>query len=869
MLKARLVHKLCLPILALLAYGQAIAQENLLMKTASVDFQEISLQEALEKIEASTAITFAYSSRQFPTSTTVNLKMDDRPLQEILDHLLEGSSMAYLLVEGKIVLKRSKVGTSDMRHTISGHIQDAQDGETLIGATVMITELLKGTVSNSYGFYSITLPAGTYHLKYSFVGYRDVIQKIDLKTDLSIDNMLAPAIGQLDEIIIAPDDSTFRTENIHTNSYAIDHETVLLKTAAMGESDVVKTLDIIPGVQLFRDGSTFFNVRGGDRDQNQILVDEAPIYNPAHFMGLFSSIIPESIKDMKFYRGDLPANLGGRLSSVLDIKTRDGNLRRFGASGSLGLISARMAVEGPIKKDKSSFFVSGRRSYIQGIVKAADPDLNELYFTDFTAKANVWINKNNRLFLSTYIGKDKFSTDGGIEWGNKAGTIRWNHIYNNRLFSNTTFYSSKYEYTLVQSPDFIWKNHISNVSLKTDFTHYLNLKNTLKFGFKLSGHNFNPGNVEDQTGAIPTGQPFVPKRNATELSLYLSNDQKISDSWLVTYGLRLSTWTNIGKTIEYTFDENYAVIDSTIYDTRDAYNDYANLEPRLSLTYLVNTRHIFKFNYTRSAQYINLISNSISPFNNLEVWMPASVNIKPQLADQITLGWFYMPPQWQFSVEMYYKKMQNQLDYVNQANILLNPYLEAELRAGEGKSYGLETSLIKKSGSWRGTLSYTYARSVRKISGINKDQEYVSLWDKPHQFAINVNWTASKRTSLSGTLYLSSGGPITTPTSFYDYSGKAVPIYGSKNNDRLPFYHRYDMSVNLRLNKTVKKFNHYLTFSIFNLYAQRNSILINFNKIEEGDKHVVPTNTLGSNPVVSSQVFVYNIVPSISYSFKL
>lgn len=864
----RLVFRLALLIFVVFTSRTGIAQDNILQKRASIDIKNRSLQEALTALEKSADVTFSYSSRQIPSSKIVTLQMTDRPLSEILDRLFQNLNIQYLVIEGKIILKPSKADTKT-KYTISGHIQDANDGETLIGATILITDITQGTISNTYGFYSITLPAGTYSVKYSFVGYKDVVRQLDLFSDQRVDVQLSADISQLAELIISPDDSTTVLENIHTNSYAIDHETVLLKTAAMGETDVIKTLDIIPGIQLFRDGSTFFNVRGGDRDQNQILLDEAPIYNPAHFMGLFSSIIPESIKDMKMYRGDLPAHLGGRLSSVLDIKTRDGNLHNFSANGSLGLISARLAVEGPIKRNKSSFFVSGRHSYIQGIVKSANSDLNKIFFSDFTAKANVRINENNRLFLSTYLGRDEFSTDGGIEWGNKAGTIRWNHIYNSRLFSNTTLYSSKYEYTLIQSPEFIWKNHISNVSLKMDFTNYLNLSNTMKFGLKLSGHNFNPGNVEDQTGAIPAGQPFVPKKNATEFSLYVSNDQKISDRWLATYGFRLSSWANIGKTIEYEIDENYAVVDSTIYDTRDAYNDYGNLEPRLSLTYILNAKNIFKLNYTRSAQYINLISNSISPFNNLEVWMPASVNIKPQIVDQISLGWFKTSQNWQLSVESYYKLMQNQLDYVNQASILLNPHLESELRFGKGKAYGLETSLTKRTGKWTGTITYTYSKSTREIAGINNGKEYVSLWDKPHQFAINGHWKRSKRMTVSATLYISSGGPITTPTSFYEYSGRTVPIYSSKNNDRLPVYHRYDMSVNLRLNKTERKFNHFLTFSIFNLYAQKNSILLNFNKIEDGDKHIVPTNTLGTSSVVSSQVFVYNIVPSISYSFKI
>lgn len=846
-----------------------LGQDQLLGRNLTVDFSDLPLREALTIIEDSAQVTFSYSSRKIPVSNQVSLAQFDGTLEQGLKQLFQGLGIQYFVLEGKIILKSNQSDVSPSTHTISGYIKDADDGETLIGSTVLVKELIQGAISNAYGFYSITLPEGQYSLKYSFIGYEEQEITVNLVGDINRDIDLTNNVAQLEEVVVSPKDSLAVIENIHTNALAIDHEKVLLKTAAMGETDVIKSLDIIPGIQLFRDGSTFFNVRGGDRDQNQILLDEAPIYNPAHFMGLFSSIMPESIKDMKIYRGDFPAQLGGRLSSVLDIKTRDGNLHQFGASGSIGLISGRMALEGPIKKGKSSYFVSGRRSYIQGLIESADPDFDQLYFSDFTAKANVWINRNNRLFLSTYLGKDKLRTDGGIEWGNKAGTIRWNHIFSDRLFSNTTLYSSKYEYSLVQSSDFIWKNHISNVSLKMDFTHFLNLSNTLRYGMKISGHNFNPGNVEDENGEIPSGQPFVPKRNATEFSVYMSSDQKINNKWLITFGARLSTWTNFGRTIEYNIDENYTVVDSTIYDTRDSYHDVGFFEPRLSITHLLDAKNILKLNYTRSVQYINLISNSISPFNNLEVWMPSGVNIKPQIADQWSVGWFRTGEEWQWSLEAYHKQLQNQLDYINQASILLNPYLETQLRSGKGRAYGFETSLIKKSASWTGSVTYTYSKSLREIPGINNGQEYVSLWDKPHQFALNASWNSSARTTFSGTFYISSGGPITTPTSFYRYSGKTVPLYNSRNNDRLPVYHRYDMSINWRLNKTQRRFNHYLTFSIFNLYAQKNSILLNFNKIEDGDQHVVPLDIQNASPVVSSQVFVYIIVPSISYSFKL
>ncbi len=835
----------------------------------SVNFQDNPLSDVLDEISRIGDISFSYSSRHIPVNEKVTLSFEDETLEVILDSLFMSFGIEYDLIEGKVILTRSKTEDKPKTYTISGYLKDEADGETLLGATVLIRGTSQGVITNAYGFYAITLPEGVYDLQYSFVGYEDVNLKTDLRHNLVQNVNLSVDASLLEEIIVTPGDSAIIVENMHSNAITLENSTIINKPAVLGESDLIKSLDIIPGVQLFRDGSTFFNVRGGDRDQNQILVDEAPIYNPAHLLGIFSSFMPEAIKDLKLYKGNLPAHLGGRISSVMDIKTRDGNLKKLSANGSLGLVSGRFAVEGPVRKDKSSFFVSGRRSYIQSMIRVLDPDFNTLYFTDFTAKTNVRLNQKNRLFLSTYLGKDEFSDEGGIKWENKAGTIRWNHIFGEQLFSNTTFYTSKYEYVLDNS-DIIWKNHIANVSLKTDFTLYHNHRNTIRFGFKLSGHNFNPGNAVDTTGSIPVGYDFVPKRNATELSVYASNDQEIGERFLFNYGYRLSSWTNIGRTIEYEIDENYLVVDSTIYDTRDSYNEYSNLEPRLSLTYLANSKNFIKLNYTKSAQYINLISNSISPFNNLEVWLPASTNIKPQIADQVALGWFYEGKQWRFNVEGYYKSMRNQIDYINQAKLLLNAHLEAEVRQGRGKAYGIEVQLAKTKGSITGWISYAYSRSFRKIHGINNGRSYSALWDIPHQLTLNAVFNASDRSTLSGTLYLSSGAPISTPTSFYEYSGRVVPIYGSKNNDRLPRYHRFDVSWNYRLNKKEQRFDHFLTLSVFNLYGQKNSILENFNKIEsENGQFRVPVNVSGERQIAPTRIFVYSIVPSITYSFRL
>ncbi len=841
--------------------------QDVLDKKISVEFRKTALAEVLEHIADQAGISFSYSTRNIPINEKITLSLEDETLGTVLDEVFLGRKIEYLWTENKMILRKAR-GSSEQEErtfTISGYLRDSTDGETLIGATVLVDELEAGTITNAYGFYSISLPVGRYTLKYSYIGYQESVKNVSLNTDINLDQNLTTSTSLLQEIVITPNDSVQVVENIHANVTLLDNNTIIQKPSALGEPDVIKSLDIFPGIQLFRDGSTFFNVRGGGRDQNQMLVDEAPIYNPAHLLGLFSSFIPEAIKDIKLYKGNATADFGGRISSVMDIHTRDGNLKETSLYGRLGLVSTRFAVEGPLKKDVSSFFLSGRRSHIKSLL--GSEDLEEFVFSDLTGKINMGINDKNRLFLSFFSSNDEYLQDEGLTWQNIAGTFRWNHVFSDRLFSNTTFYSSKYEYKLITSPETTWANHIVNASLKTDFTLYRNPSSTLKFGFKLSGHNFNPGNLE---GAQDNNTVFVPKRNASEFSLYYSNEKQLSEKWLLTYGLRLSTWTNYGKTIEYGINEQYQVTDTTIYETRDPYNEYSNLEPRLKLTHIANEHNFFNFNYTRSAQYLNLISNSISPFNNLEVWLPASINIEPQLADQVSLGWTHDQDQWQFTLEGYYKAMQNQLDYANQAQLLLNPHFEAELRAGDGVAYGVEGMLTKKSGKLTGSVSYAYSRSKRKIEGINGGRTYPAVSDRPSQFTLNAILKKSPRTSYSTTLLISSGAPVTTPTSFYQYSGRTVPIYAEINNSRFPTYHRLDLSWQHRLNKIEGRFNHYLSISIFNFYSQKNSILRSFNKItlDNGDFRV-PTESNNAERLTPTHRFVYQAIPSISYFFKL
>lgn len=832
----------------------------------SLQEKDKSIPELINILSEKSGVPFSYSTSVFPTEHRISIDIINQPLEVILDEMLLGLEIEYRWIAGKLVITKRPKGSTKRYHTISGYVRDTHTGEILIGATIELIGLQKGTATNAYGLYSLTLPEGRYELQISFIGFTNRTLSLVLDKNLSQNISMDPDVSQLNEIVVTPSNSLTAIDMYQLHAESIDPDFILNKPFALGEADLIKSLDVIPGVQLFRDGSTFFNVRGGDRDQNQLLVDEAPIYNSAHLLGLFSSFMPEAIKDAKLYKGNAPAEYGGRVSSVLDIHTRDGNKYDFNLEGKAGLVSSRLSLEGPLKKGKSSFFLSGRRSHFGSILRGLGADFNELFFSDFAGKVNIGLNQKNRLFLSVFSSKDEYLNNGGLRWENKAGTIRWNNLITNRLFLNTTFYTSRYDYNLIAGENLVWKNHITNASLKTDFTFYKRPESTIKFGLKLSGHNFNPGNIEGNDGST---FDFVPKRNATELSLYVSHDRQIGNNWLMNYGLRLSTWTNFGRTIEYELDETYQVVDSMVLNTRDEYNGYANLEPRFNLTNVINSRNQLTFNYARSAQYINLISNSISPFNNLEVWMPASINIKPQLGNQLSLGWIHNHPKWNFQLEGYTKYLENQLDYIDQAQLLLNPHLEAELRSGESWAHGFEATLTKKSGKLTGWMAYAFSRSYRKIEGINNNDPYPTLWDRPHQFTTSLTYQPSKRNTFSGTLLISSGAPTSRPTSYFQYSGSTIPIYSEKNNSRLPTYHRFDVSWSHRINKKDQSFNHFLSVSIFNFYGQKNTILESFNKIETEDGTFKVPISATNEVLVPTYRFVYNIVPSITYSFRI
>jgi hypothetical protein len=874
----------CLILLLLISFSDtSFSQQLSLDENISISIKDLSLEDAIDKISELGKVNFSYNPQALPTDIKISITAVNQPIRIILEDLCEQADLTYELVEQQIIVKRSKPepqtdAMNPQKDKIcSGFIKDKETGETLIGAAIYVPELKLGTISNAFGFFSLTIPDKDYEIQVSYVGYSTLTLPVHSEEKSSMEIELVKSEEVLKEVVVRPLDEIMVLNASQMSKIDINTNTLLEMPSMMGEGDVIKSIQALPGIKLHGDGSTWFFVRGGNKDQNMILLDDAPIYNPSHMLGLFSSFTPDAAKNITVYKGDLPASYGGRLSSVVDIRSNDGNLNKFGLSGSIGLISSKLAIQAPIVKQKSSFFLSGRVSQLKWFFKNFNPDIRDFNFYDLNSKINFKINNNNRLYLSFYSGADFYSnvTDSfnssGIRWRNNALTLRWNHIFNKKLFSNTTIYTSNYDYRLYTSieDNYYWNSGIDNLTFKYDLSWYLNPKNTLFAGFHFSGNNLDPGNyyVDGKLGT----QPIVSKKHAREFDLYAENEQIITDKLNIRYGLRLSIWNNTGESVEYVYDENYALNDSIHYPPGESYNSFINLEPRLSLNYLISNRTSLKLSYARTTQYLHLITNSISPFTTLDVWLPSGPNIPDQKADQIALGVVHMIDKsgLNISAEGYYKKMNNQIDYIDHAEMLLNPYVETQLRYGYAKAYGVEFLLKKDKGKFNGWFGYTFSRVLRKTYEINQNREYPAFYDKPHEITFYLSYDLSKRIRTSLNWYYSSGAAVTMPSSFYIYNGLTLPIYDEKNNERLPDYHRMDLSFLFRLNRNVRKYQHQLGFSIYNLYGRKNPIFINFNKIQEDKENfIIPGNLINPPNLLTTNIFVYNMIPSITYYFQ-
>ena len=768
--------------------------------------------------------------------------------------------------------------------TINGYVRDASNGEALIGATVYVKEINNGVVTNVYGFYSITLDPGAYTVNYSYVGYTTQSRNISLTKNQEVNIDLVIESEQLEEVVVTAEREQANMENMEMSTNKLDIRTILKVPTFMGEADVFRSILLLPGVSTVGEGASGFNVRGGSVGQNLVLLDEAPVYNSSHLFGFFSVFNPDAVKDTKLYKGAIPSRYGGRLASLLDVRMKEGNSKKFEANGGIGSLFSRLAVEAPIVKDKSSFIVAARRSYIDVVARPFVPLLKEggaLNFYDLTLKANYTFNRKNKLYASGYFGRDVFLFDAnqGFSWGNTTGTLRWNHLFNERLFSNLTFVYSKYDYKLQFGEDdrdsFKWDSSISNFILKPQFTYFINSNNELDFGGEAIYYTFEPANAVGVSNGDVLDVSLDKKYNL-ETALYLGNRQTINEVLSVEYGLRFSRFQLFGPGKSYQYNDTLPGLRKTPAGFREfgrgeAIADYANWEPRASFRIQSSPVSSVKGSYNRMAQYLHLISNTTAS-NPLDVWAPSSAMIKPGIGHQFTLGYFRdlgTDRDYEISVEGYYRATENQIDYIDGADLLINEFLEGELLSGKGRAYGVETYFQKKKGRLSGWISYTLGRTELKVGGINRGEWYSTRYDQLHNVKIAAFYDINERWSMSTDFVWVSGTPTTFPTSRFVVQDILIPYNsnGSRNNVRLPAYHRLDVSFRLEGKKVrrgkERKNTDYWVFSLYNVYARKNPFSIYFS---QRDERVPPGTPIGSRAVQLS--IIGTVVPSVSYNFR-
>lgn len=794
-----------------------------------------------------------------------------------------------ILLSSLIFLFFATDSFAQQKYTLSGTVTEESSNETLIGVTVAFPELGTGVITNEYGFYSITLPEGEYKLRVGYLGFEDIVKSIKLNASSKIDFKLIEAAEQLEEIVVTQniEKMDIRKPQMSVNTLSV--ETIKKIPVILGEADIIKSILLLPGVTNAGEGASGFNVRGGAVDQNLILLDEAIIFNSSHLFGFFSVFNPDAIKDIKLYKGGIPARYGGRVSSVLDIFQKEGNSKEFKVNGGIGAVASRLLVEGPIKEDKAAFLIAGRGSYAHLFLPLFDLD-NTAYFYDLNTKLNYKINDKNSIFLSGYFGRDVFGISESFvnTYGNAVGNFRWNHLFTDKLFSNLSVIYSDYYYGLkLDFVGFNWNSGIKNFNVKYDFKHYLNDKLQVNYGINNIYYQFNPGKIEpsnDESGII---EDQLTQKFANEFAAYVDFEQRVTDNLSLGYGLRFSNFIRLGQDELNVYENNNPVNFDPfllIYQEADPIDvvnpgrganlaTFNNLEPRVSLAYTINENSSVKASYTRLAQYLHLLSNTNSP-TPLDVWTPSGPFIKPQLLDQYALGYFKNIDggAYSFETEVFYKDVENRIDYIDGANLIANDAIEQVILNGEARAYGLEILLRKNEGKFQGWLAYTLSKSEQRTpgrppfvdngrsnleTGINFGEWYNTPYDKPHDISLFASFELNKKWSINSNFVYQTGQPTNFPIGQFEFQGLTVPYYGLRNKQRLPDYHRIDLSATLtpERNKTRKVQGEWI-FSIYNLYNRRNAASINFRRNQD----------TGVNEAVRTSIF--GIVPAVTYNFK-
>lgn len=755
---------------------------------------------------------------------------------------------------------------------ISGVVRDESTGETLIGVSIYEEKLQSGTTTDEKGRYELDLPFGEHTLRVSYVGYSTIQKKVNIaKKPVTLNIKLQPESEKLSEVQVTSERQDRNVSAMAMSVQTLDMITIKKIPALMGEVDVIKSITLLPGVQSASEGSSGFSVRGGATDHNLILLDDAPIYNASHFLGFFSVFNNDVVKDATLYKGDIPANFGGRLSSVLDVSVKDEVPKRFGIQGGVGLVTSRLMLEAPFNDHKTSVMAAGRTTYAGLILPFAGEDLNKsnIYFYDLNAKLTHTINENNRLYVSLYHGHDEFSMQKmiGLGYGNSSATLRWSHLYSNRLTSNLSLIGSRYRYSIDMnySPyDFSIKAGTDAVSLAYDFSMHWNDKHSSRFGLTTGFQSYLQGEIDDRGGALSqylqVNQSESVSRKGLEHALYFTHDYAPSPRFTFRAGVRLSCFQNIGAEDYFTFNPvTHNVTDTIHYGKGEVFNTEIHPEPRVAAMYQLNEFSSLKASYSRTVQYAQVASSATGglPF---DVWFPTSPNVKPQVCDQWALGYFrnFSNNRIETSVEVYYKNMQNVIDFKDNAITYGYLLVDGELRVGKGRSYGAELLVRKNVGKFTGWISYTYSRSFRTIRGISHGVEYRSPYDRPHNLVFVVNYDVTPRITLAANWIYNTGQPVTFPYGQYTINGATYAVYnGRRNESRYPDYHRLDLSFTCKLGnlERQKRWQHELNVSVYNAYARHNTWAITFDQGDNGG-------------IVTKNMYLFSAVPSITYNFK-
>ncbi|WP_248722553.1 TonB-dependent receptor [Seonamhaeicola sp. ML3] len=785
----------------------------------------------------------------------------------------------YLLLV--LLLAVISKGISQERFTLSGVISEKNSNETLIGVNILFPELQSGSVTNEYGFYSITLPKGSYTIIISYLGYQTIKETIELNENISKNYSLEIGSESLEEVVITENIERLSIQKPQMSVNKLTSSTIKEIPVVLGESDIVKAITLLPGVTNVGEGASGFNVRGGGADQNLILLDEATIYNSSHLFGLFSVFNPDAIKDLRLYKGGIPARYGGRVSSVLDIYQKEGNSKGFHMNGGIGIVSSRLLIEGPLKKDKGSFLFGGRSSYAHLFLPLFDID-NAAYFYDLNTKLSYKINSKNNIYLSGYFGRDVFRIPGSFEniYGNSVLNFRWNHLFSDKLFSNLSMIYSDYYYNLeLGFVGFDWISGIRNFNLKYDFKHYLSDKLKLQYGLNSVYYEFNPGDIRPTSESSGINPFKLIDKYALENAIYVDAEHKISNRLSVSYGLRLSSFLRLGQDELNVYENNEAVVfneDSQIYemgtptgtetfDRSDVVESFHNLEPRFSLAYQLNDNSSVKASYNKMYQYLHLLSNTNAP-TPLDIWTPSGKFVKPQSLHQIAAGYFknFNNDLYSLEIETFYKTIKNRIDYIDGADLIANNAIEQVILNGEARAYGLEILLRKNEGKFKGWLAYTLSKSEQQTkgrteieTGINNGEWYNTPFDKTHDISLTGSYNWSEKVKLNANFIFQTGRPTTFPNAQYQYNGINVPNFGPRNQNRLPSYNRLDLSLTYTpKQKPNKNWSRHWVFSIYNIYNRKNAVSLTFGQNFE----------TGQNE--ATRLAIFGIAPSVSYNFK-